>query len=219
MKKKKADKKSKEEGGKKSPAEEVRDLVLCLGVAICLALLIKAYLIEIFVIPSGSMEPTLHGRPDGGDRVLCTKVNYHWRDPKRWEIFVFLFPFDSASKYGLGSDENIASYKGQNFIKRCIGLPGEEVAIVRGDIYVRTREKPMWERQVKNDRVQRSLWIPVYEEDFSELVVDGKGRKEDLGVFWRPPGRAGLGHYAAEDAGSEQQERGFSELPQPRAQP
>ena len=54
-------------------------------VALGLALLIKAFLVQAFFIPSGSMENTLQI----GDRVLVNKVVYHLRDIERGDVVVF----------------------------------------------------------------------------------------------------------------------------------
>ncbi len=164
----------------KSPAQEFRELVVCLGVAVMLALLIKFVLIENFVIPSGSMEPTLNGRPDGGDRVLCTKFNYRWRSPQRWEIFVFLYPFEQAR--ARAPQLSHEAYQNQNFIKRCVGLPGETIALQAGDVFTSKRGAP-YVRQVKSDAIQRRIWIPVYAESFADL------RTEELAHFWRQGGQ------------------------------
>ncbi len=167
----------------KSPAKEIRDLAICLGIAVLLALLIKVYLIEVFVIPTGSMEPALHGRQDGGDRVLCTKWNYWFREsggPRRWEVFVFKFPYQQALEAEASPSPE---YEGQNFIKRCIGLPNETIAIFRGDIYVLRGEAYKLER--KSDAIQRTLWIPVYAETFAALATG------QLKYFWKQSGGKG----------------------------
>ena len=56
--------------------------------ALLLALLIKAFLFQVFFIPSGSMEPTL--RP--GDRVIVQKIGYRLHDPRRGDVIVFRNP-------------------------------------------------------------------------------------------------------------------------------
>lgn len=171
-----------EEKKKKGLVAEVVELGLCLACAALLALAIKYGLIEAFVIPSGSMEPTLHGRTDGGDRVVCTKINYFFREPRRWEIFVFLYPYEQAIRVDPTHDHR--RYRNENFIKRCIGLPGETIALTRGDVYVRRPDDPTltFRREVKPDAIQRRMWIPVYEEDFSDLQTG------ELMEFWSPSG-------------------------------
>ena len=72
----------------KSPKKQgslLRELPVLVVVALGLALLIKAFLVQAFYIPSGSMENTLQV----GDRVLVNKVVYHLRDIERGDIVVF----------------------------------------------------------------------------------------------------------------------------------
>lgn len=168
---------SKKKKKKKTTAQEIQELALCLIVALILVVIIKMLVFEIFVIPSGSMEPTLHGRLDGGDRVLCTKQSYAFRKtkaPRRWEIFVFKFPYDLASEYLIPETK----WKGANFIKRCVGLPGETVAISYGDVFIQPPDGGIFKRAVKSDARQRTLWIPVYNEDFSSVQVASSANKE-----------------------------------------
>ncbi|MGL6074564.1 MAG: signal peptidase I [Fimbriiglobus sp.] len=60
-----------------------------------------------------------------GDRVLVHKAVYGLGSPKRGDVVVFKFPVDPQVKYS-----------SQNYIKRLVGLPGETIAIYRGDLYV-----------------------------------------------------------------------------------
>ncbi len=134
--------------------------VIVLAVAFGGALLIKFLIFEPYRIPSGSMEPTLFGRPHSGDRVFCEKVSYRLRDPKaarRWEIFVFRFP----------TEDRREPHYGENFIKRCVGLPGETVYIAGGDLYVSYPAHPQPRRLRKPLEVQDAIWIPVYAQDFA----------------------------------------------------
>lgn len=155
------------------------ELITLIAGALLVAFVIKATAFDVYLIPSGSMETVLHGRPDGGDRIFCSKLNYHFRNPERWEVAVFLFPFETA----LANDPEHVSvqYEGQNFVKRVVGLPGETLAISRGDIWTRPNDNPRagFQRQVKPDAVQRRLWLKVYAEDFSDIS------REELETFWK----------------------------------
>jgi signal peptidase I len=89
-----------------------RELPILLGVAILVAVLVRAFVLQTFYIPSPSMEHTLNVL----DRVLVNKLVYDFRDPKRGEIIVFRAPDDWQS-----------GAEGQDFIKRIIGTPGDHV--------------------------------------------------------------------------------------------
>ncbi|MFF5293403.1 signal peptidase I [Paractinoplanes globisporus] len=89
-----------------------RELPILLGVAILVAVLVRAFVLQTFYIPSPSMEHTLNVL----DRVLVNKLVYDFRDPRRGEIIVFKAPDDWQS-----------GAEGEDFIKRIIGTPGDNV--------------------------------------------------------------------------------------------
>src|SRR6266567_2095619 len=118
---------------KKSFARELLTIVIAAAI---LTLLVKAFIIQVYRIPSASMENTL----EVGDRVLVNKVVYHFRGIARGDVVVFsgqdswgpeappassnpvVRVFDDAlSGLGLHSDQTY-------YIKRVIGLPGDHVA-------------------------------------------------------------------------------------------
>ncbi|GAA0458059.1 hypothetical protein Ade02nite_07300 [Paractinoplanes deccanensis] len=89
-----------------------RELPILLGVAILVAVLVRAFVLQTFYIPSPSMEHTLNVL----DRVLVNKLVYDFREPKRGEIIVF----EAPKEWQPGAD-------GEDFIKRIIGTPGDRV--------------------------------------------------------------------------------------------
>ena len=89
-----------------------RELPILVGVAILVAVLVRAFVLQTFYIPSPSMEHTLNVL----DRVLVNKLVYDFRDPRRGEIVVFKAPQD----WQTGTE-------GEDFIKRIIGVPGDHV--------------------------------------------------------------------------------------------
>lgn len=89
-----------------------RELPILLGVAILVAVLVRAFVLQTFYIPSPSMEHTL----DIYDRVLVNKLVYDFRSPKRGEIIVFEAPADWRS-----------NPDGEDFIKRVIGVEGDHI--------------------------------------------------------------------------------------------
>lgn len=99
----------------KSPRRDSfwRELPILLGVAIVVAIVVRAFVLQTFYIPSESMEHTL----EIDDRVLVNKVVYHFRDPARGEIVVF-----KAPREWRGDPDN------DDFIKRVIGVGGDHIA-------------------------------------------------------------------------------------------
>jgi len=69
-----------------------RELPILLGVAILVAVLVRAFVLQTFYIPSPSMEHTLNVL----DRVLGQQARLRLRDPKRGEIIVFKAPTEWA---------------------------------------------------------------------------------------------------------------------------
>jgi signal peptidase I len=132
---------------KRKPITALFDQVESLAAALVLVLLVWHFGLEAFRIPSGSMAPTLLGDPVSGDRVLVDKFVYTYRDPARWEPVVFRYPLRRTDPY----------------VKRCIALPGEEVLIAQGDVYVREPGSGKIVLLQKTARARDELWLPIIE--------------------------------------------------------
>ncbi|WP_431935101.1 signal peptidase I [Micromonospora sp. RP3T] len=89
-----------------------KELPILLGVAILVAVLVRAFVLQTFFIPSPSMENTLAI----DDRVLVNKLVYDFRSPHRGEVIVFKAPIEWS-----GNPD------GEDFIKRVIGVGGDHV--------------------------------------------------------------------------------------------
>lgn len=115
-------------GANKAGKSTLREYVEAIVVALLLALVLRAYVIEAFKIPSGSMIPTLLV----GDHLLVNKLVYGfdlpfvddkvlvYRDPRMYDVIVFKYPKDPE----------------KNFIKRVIGTGGDVVEIRDKNVYV-----------------------------------------------------------------------------------
>ncbi len=132
--------KSTPRGGASAPAGKKksfwRELLTIVIAAAVLTLVVKAFVVQVYRIPSASMENTLQI----GDRVLVNKLIYHFRGIDRGDVVVFsgqdswgpdapppsgdpvVRLFDAVlSDIGLQSSQTY-------YIKRVIGLPGDTVA-------------------------------------------------------------------------------------------
>lgn len=198
---------------RREPHDSIKHTLVALLIAFILTLTFRGFVMEGFIIPTGSMAPTLLGEhwrvrsPLGGhdwaingkvgprapgegidaddpisrtplsllragrsagDRILVLKWAYALADPSRWDAAVFKYP--EAPR--------------ENFIKRIVGLPGEDVWLVDGDVFVRKSRRSSepgaeatghptgsiasddgWRIARKPDNVQRALWQPVWESE------------------------------------------------------
>ncbi len=101
------------------------ETLILLVVAVCVAFVVRGFLVQTFWIPSGSMEHTLNIN----DRVLVNKLVYDFRPPRRGEIIVFTSPVS----WRTAPDE-------KDFIKRVIGVGGDHVqCCADGEIMVNGR--------------------------------------------------------------------------------
>ncbi len=137
--------------------------------ALIIAILIRSIIIQPFYIPSSSMEPNLLV----GDRLFVSKYSFGYskhsfpfspplfkgrilsKQPKRGDVIVFKTPVDNRTDY----------------IKRLIGLPGDRVQFIDGNLYINNNE-------VLKTRISSSdiiycgnVTIPVY--TFEEKLPNG----------------------------------------------
>lgn len=125
---------------KKSLANSAIELVLIVVTALGLALLIQAFLVKPYRIPSGSMLPTLHIN----QRVLVNRLATHFSTPHIGDIIVFHPPKDYSTCADPNQGENGVGARAcdvpqkfassQTFIKRVVGLPGDRISIHNGHV-------------------------------------------------------------------------------------
>ena len=105
-------------------------------IAVAAVLAIKAWVVNPYRIPSSSMEPTLHCAASPGDvgcqagtsdRALANRFVYHFTDPDRGDVVVFETPPEA---------EDVCPGPGGVFVKRIVGLPGDELEGRENGLYV-----------------------------------------------------------------------------------
>ncbi|MDX2115548.1 MAG: signal peptidase I [Planctomycetota bacterium] len=227
----------------------IKETFVSLLISFVMALVFRSYVVEAFIIPTGSMAPTLlgahmrfespqtgnswavnpwypmqsdmpsaiqgdgefwppsatdplttsqinpmrpGGRPPGvagyvtppqpkpllaGDRILVQKYLYNIFPPERWDVVVFKNP-------------ELAT---QNFIKRLVGLPGEQIWIADGDLFTRPAVRgPLgtpeptgpWKIARKPPHVQESVWRTVFSSELTPIFPVRDGRR-----WFSPPWR------------------------------
>ena len=135
--------------------------------ALIIAVIIRSLFLQPFYIPSSSMEPTLLV----GDRLFVTKYSYGYSkhsfpfsppiikervffdEPKRGDVVVFKTPADNRTDY----------------IKRLIGLPGDKIQFIDGNLYLNNSEI-LKSKVSSNDKIycgDRTINVMTFEESLS----------------------------------------------------
>jgi signal peptidase I len=113
-----------------------REFPVLLAVAIVVAVVVRAFVMQTFFIPSESMQHTLNIN----DRVLVNKLVYDFRDPRRGEIIVFraptLWTIDPTEK---------------DFIKRVIGVGGDHIVCCDAQQRITVNGHPLNEPYIFHD--------------------------------------------------------------------
>jgi len=138
------------------PLEWTRDNIEAIAVAFLMALIIRCFCVEVFKIPTGSMEPTLYGdtKPTDmpphhvGDRIMVDKVGLMLGPVDRYDVCVFRYPLDRS----------------RNFIKRLVGQPDEDLMIDAGDLWARPHQGGDGKFHIarKPASKQVGIWLPVW---------------------------------------------------------
>ena len=141
-----------------STARWIREGVLVVVVAALVAVLLRAFVVQTFYIPSGSMEPTLQV----GDRILVNKLSYHLHGVDRGDIVVFSRP----------PAENCGGPEVNDLVKRVVGLPGDVLSLSGGYVYV-------------NGKKLDESWLPASEQGIT--TAGPPGNSSNLARPYRVP--------------------------------
>jgi len=152
----------------------IREYAESIFIAVAIACVLRAFVVEAFQIPSGSMIPTL----EVGDHIFVSKFAYgfsipftnkkifEWRDPARGDVIVFKYPRDLNTDY----------------IKRVVGLPGDLVEVKHSEVYVnghlmpRERLGPYKYAESEGDVRDCELWQEHLSDDPHLLIQENRGQ-------------------------------------------
>jgi len=194
--------------------EGVVDTLKWVLIALILALIFRAFVMEAFRIPTGSMAKTLRGAhyhlrcprcgykyDVGGDyyskpEPRCPSCGYYlppgtalsMSNGDRILVLKSIYQFTDPKRWDVVVFKNPLDPQ-VNYIKRLIASPGETVEIVDGDIYI--------DGQIvrKPASVQEELWMPVYDNDFQpfhqqlESTADSSAPRPAGDDLWQQPFR------------------------------
>ena len=178
---------------KRNPVVEIVTIV---AAALVIAFVVQLFLVKTYRIPSGSMEPTL----EIGQRVLVNRVGMNFGDPSVGDIVVFHPaagadgpgpPRCGAPDEGLGSRRACSSptpeRSDQTFIKRVVGVGGDEIQIRDGHVIRNGRAQPdSYVRPCAGGgqgcTFEGTITVP---EDSFFMMGDNRGASDDS-RFWGP---------------------------------
>jgi len=100
----------------------LRELIKLAAIALVIIVPVRYFLIQPFYVKGTSMEPNFHNY----EYLIIDELSYQFHAPQRGEVIVFRYPRDPQ----------------EHFIKRVIGLPGEDVQIKNNHVYIYNTQHP-----------------------------------------------------------------------------
>ena len=153
--------------GRSRAARVAIDLAVLVVAIVVITTVLRALVAQAFYIPSLSMAPQLEVQ----DRIVVSKLSYRLHDPRRGDIVVFDAPPEleppekpkpvlTRAVRAVLEGVNVVKPTTTEYVKRVIGLPGEQVAGKGGSLYV-------------NDRLLVEPYLPpgVQTDDFGPVAV------------------------------------------------
>jgi len=139
------------------------EILIIVAAAFAIAMLVQAFLVKPFAIPSASMEPTVMV----GDRVLVNRLVYHFHAPHRGDVIVFHEPGQPAGATPL--------------IKRVVAVGGDTVAVHNGFLYLNGTQLP--ETFIMGHPILNEFAPVVVPPGFLWVMGDNRNDSGDSRVF------------------------------------
>lgn len=138
---------------------EVWEWVKIIATAAVIALFLNSCIIANSRVPSASMETTIMTK----DRVIGSRLTYRFSDPQRGDIAIFRFPDDESIYY----------------VKRIIGLPGDTIDIVDGQVYLNGSTDPLDEPYLREPMIPEPPMHFEVPEDCYFMMGDNRNYSSD----------------------------------------
>ncbi|WJY68318.1 signal peptidase I [Corynebacterium auris] len=144
------------EGEKKSTPWYI-EIPLVIVLTLFFIFLIQTFIGRVYVIPSASMEPTLHGYNGSGDRIAVEKISYYFSDPEPGDAIVFegtdswnaQYQSNRSSNPLIAGLQQLGTWAGlvppdeNDLVKRVIATGGQTVSCQEGDPAVMVDGEPI----------------------------------------------------------------------------
>ena len=168
-------------------------IIVVVVVTVCL---VRGLLVQSFVVPTGSMTPTVRA----GDRVLVSRLSYRFGDIKRGDVIVFdgsgvFAPEQPPARTPLaGLGRTIASafslpVGSQDYVKRVIGLPGERVVCCDAAGRITVNGVALTEKYVRSGDVPSTISFDILVPPGRLWVLgDNRGDSADSRAHLGDPG-------------------------------
>ncbi len=104
----------------------IKEFFSIILISFVLAMVLRTWIIEGRIVPTGSMLPTIQLQ----DRLMVNKLVYYFEEPQKGDIIVFHPPAEINAK--------------DDFVKRLVAVPGDTVEVKKGQLYVndQVQEEP-----------------------------------------------------------------------------
>ncbi len=102
----------------KEVRDSIKELIKIVLFAFVLSMVLRTWVIEGRIVPTGSMLPTIQLQ----ERLMVNKLIYYFREPIKGEVVVFRPP-DAINAH-------------DDYVKRIIGLPSDKIEIKNGSLYI-----------------------------------------------------------------------------------
>jgi len=144
------------------------DFVKTVVVIVILAYAIRIFLIQPYIVEGQSMEPGFHNK----DYLITEKVSYRINPPQRGEVIIFHPPENPSISY----------------IKRIVGLPGDNIKIKDGCVYINEQRiiEPYLSSNEQTLTSQNSEFVTALQKDQYFVMGDNRNHSRDsreLGVI------------------------------------
>ncbi len=178
--------------GKTSWKDELISWIQILVSAAAIAFVLTTFIIANSEVPTGSMENTIMA----GSRVIGSRLHYKFSEPERGDVAIFVWGWGckNCRKYFEGEaleicpvcEDEVARPETIYYVKRVIGVEGDVIDIVGGNVYLNGSETPLDEPYLAEEMDPNETFHFEVPEDCYFMMGDNRNYSADA-RYWRNP--------------------------------